>query len=50
MASGPVLNMPERADWKSCSTDKQTEIEYANDFKTIFAKFDIAEDDDNWKY
>lgn len=37
-----IMRMPERADWKACQVDRNTETEYAEAFKADFQKFDFT--------
>lgn len=38
-----LLNMADRADWRSCTYTKEEETKMAEDFKTQFQEFDPNE-------
>lgn len=38
-----LLNMADRADWRSCTYSKEEETKMAEDFKTQFQEFDPNE-------
>ena len=42
MAHHRVLNMPDRADWKTCQVSKSTEIEMVSAFRETFKKYDFT--------
>jgi hypothetical protein len=44
VAEPPILNMPERVDWKNCKLTKEQETEHAQDFKEKFSAFDFSMD------
>lgn len=46
LASGSLLNVPERVDWKDCSTDKDTETEMTAKFRELFKPCDFTLEDD----
>uniref|UniRef100_A0A914WE37 CWF19-like protein 1 n=1 Tax=Plectus sambesii TaxID=2011161 RepID=A0A914WE37_9BILA len=46
MASGGVLNIPEKVDWRACSIDKKVEEQLTKAFQKSFAQYDFTEDDD----
>jgi len=44
LASGPVLNMTDRVDWKACSVSKEQETKWANNMRENFEPFDFTVD------
>ncbi|CAG9865148.1 unnamed protein product [Phyllotreta striolata] len=42
LASGPVLNMKEREDWKSCLLNKESEMELVERIRTDYEPFDFT--------
>ncbi|XP_019880026.1 CWF19-like protein 1 [Aethina tumida] len=42
LALGPVLNLPERADWKDCIVDKEKETDLAQKLRTAFEPFEFC--------
>ena len=47
LASPPLLDMPERVDWRECKTDKEAEAAMTKDFRKLFAPFDFTLEDDD---
>ena len=41
LAEPPILNMPERVDWRNCKMSKEEEAEQAAAFKATFRAFDF---------
>jgi len=44
MAHTSLLNMPDRVEWKHCTSSKSQETEYASSFRQKFKKFDFSLD------
>jgi len=42
MAHTSLLNMPDRIDWKHCTSSKSQETECASSFRQKFKKFDFT--------
>jgi len=44
MAHTSLLNMPDRVDWKQCTSSKSQETENASSFRQKFRMFDFTLD------
>jgi len=44
MAHASLLNMPDRVDWKQCTSTKAQETERAANFRQKFKQFDFTLD------
>jgi len=44
MAHASLLNMPDRIDWKQCTSSKSQETERASSFRQKFKNFDFTLD------
>ena len=44
LASGPVLDMTDRVDWKACSVSKEQETKLATNMRENFEPFDFTVD------
>ncbi|KAK7075504.1 hypothetical protein SK128_009879 [Halocaridina rubra] len=47
LASSPILNVPERVDWRECQISKEEEIEERNVIRSTFQPFDFTLEDDS---
>ena len=45
LASTLILNLPERVDWKNCSSTKEEETAAAQNMRTAFQPFDFTDED-----
>lgn len=43
LATGPLLNMPDRADWKDCILNKEEEDTLVKQIRTDFEPYDFTE-------
>jgi len=44
MAHASLLNMPDRIDWKQCTSSKSEEMKHATSFRQKFKEFDFTLD------
>ena len=44
LACEELLNMPERANWKACSVEKEEETRLAQEFRKKFGPFDFSDE------
>lgn len=42
LASGPILNLPDKVDWKECVRQKEEEQELVQRLRTDFEPFDFT--------
>lgn len=42
LASLPLLNKPDRVDWRDCKLTRDQEVMEANEFREAFEKFDFT--------
>lgn len=42
LASPPLLDLPEKIDWKACTLSKEEETHLVQDFRTAFQPFDFT--------
>ena len=42
LADTRLLDMPERVDWKACSTNKEEETDATKQFRKMFSQFDFT--------
>ena len=43
LASPPLLNLPEKIDWRDCPLSREEEIHLANEFRKVFLPFDFTQ-------